>query len=180
MTPGLLECDTAGLGTQRLAQLLDLFRACWADGGFSTDDLAHALGGRHFLVEADGRVVSHASVVPRTLWLDDAIVQAGYVEAVATHPSRRREGLASRLVSAANAHIEAHYELGVLSTSAHALYERLGWRRWAGETWVREGDGTLTRTVDEDDGIMVLATARTAGLALDGRLACERRPGDAW
>ena len=36
-------------------------------GDFDDDDWAHALGGTHALVEADGAVVAHASVVPRVL-----------------------------------------------------------------------------------------------------------------
>jgi len=181
--PAFRECATDDLGAARLAQLLDLCRACWPDGEFTTDDLDHALGGRHFLAEADGRVVSHVAVVPRTLEVDGRPVRAGYVEAVATLPRVRQQGLATRLMTDAGRHIEAAYELGALSTDRPSFYERLGWRRWAGETWVRERDGVLTRTADEDAGIMVLATPLTSitpPLTLREQLTCASRPGDVW
>jgi aminoglycoside 2'-N-acetyltransferase I len=176
----LRECGSDDLGAGELAQLMDLFRKSWPDGDFSDDDAAHSFGGRHFLAEVDGRIASHASVVPRTLRLDGRPLRAGYVEAVATLPRFRRQGLASTLMAAANAHIHATYELGALSTGEHRLYERAGWRRWAGETWVRERDGTMTRTPDDDDGLMVLLTPQSPSMTLREALACEWRPGDAW
>jgi aminoglycoside 2'-N-acetyltransferase I len=178
--PAFRESGTDELGIAALAQILDLCRACWPDGEFTADDFDHALGGRHFLAEFEGRVVSHACVVPRVLEVDGRQFQTGYVEAVATLPRLRRQGLASRLMAAANLHIQAAYELGALSTGEPGFYERLGWRRWAGETWARERGGSLTRTSDEDDGIMVVATPRTPALRLTERLTCEWRPGDVW
>jgi aminoglycoside 2'-N-acetyltransferase I len=178
--PGVRECATDELGPATLAQILDLCTACWPDGDFSTDDLEHALGGRHFLAEADGRVISHVAVVPRTLLLADRPLRAGYVEAVATLPRFQRQGLASRLMATATQHIKADYDLGALSTDRHRFYEHLGWRRWAGATWVREPDGTMTRTDDEDEGIMVLPTPRTPAFTEAQRLTCDRRPGDVW
>lgn len=180
VTVAVRACGSDELGASVLAQLVDLFRAAWPDGDFSEEDNAHAFGGRHFLAEVDGRVVSHACVVPRTLWLDGRPLQTGYVEAVATLPRFRRQGLATRLMAMANDHIAAGYEFGALSTGEHPLYERVGWQRWAGATWVREPDGTLTRTEDDDDGVMVLPTTRTPALSLREDLACEWRPGDVW
>jgi aminoglycoside 2'-N-acetyltransferase I len=174
------ESQTYELGPAVLAQILDLCRACWPDGGFTEDDLDHALGGRHFLAEVDGRVVSHAAVVPRMLEVGARPLRAGYVEAVATLPRFQGQGLASRLVVAADEHIRHGYELGALSTGEHALYERLGWRRWSGETWVRGLDGALSRTADDDDGVMVLVTRATPSLDLSERLTCGWRRGDVW
>lgn len=169
------------LGPVVLAQLLDLGHACWPDGDFTTQDLDHAMGGRHFLAEAGGRVVAHAAVVPRVLVVGGRSVRAGYVEAVATLPSFQGQGIASRLMAAANAQIAATYELGVLSTSRHAFYGRVGWQRWRGPTYVREPDGALIRTADEDDGIMWLRTPATPpGLSGHEPITCPWRPGDAW
>lgn len=67
----------------------------------------------------------------------------------------------------------------MLSTSAHAFYEALGWERWQGPTYVRDGE-TVVRTEDEDDGIMVLRNGPSAGLDLAQALTCDARPGDDW
>jgi aminoglycoside 2'-N-acetyltransferase I len=173
-------CATDELGAAGLAQLLDLGHACWSDGDFTADDLDHALGGRHFLAEADGRLIAHASVVPRRLEMGGRPLRTGYVEAVATLPQFQRQGIASRLVAAASAYIAATYELGALSTGEHRFYERLGWRCWLGETWVRERDGALARTAGDDAGMMVLPTPTGPRLTLTGPLTCEWRPGDVW
>jgi len=170
---------TPELAPADLAQLLDLFAACWPDGDFSTDDIAHAMGGRHWLAEARGGIIGHASVVPRLLEADGVPVPTGYVEAVATHPDWRHRGIASRLMTAANAHIVETYEVGALSTDLHLVYARVGWETWHGPTFVRT-DAGLVRTEDDDDGIMVLRTPRTRPLTGAESLSCEWRAGDAW
>lgn len=144
------------------------------------DDFRHAEGGLHFFIEEDGVVVSHGSVVPRALEADGRALHTGYVEAVATVPSHWRRGLASAVMVAATAHIEAEYELGALSTGAQPFYERFGWVTWRGATFVRAYD-ELRRTADEDGGVMVLVTARTPAVVhLAMPLSCEWREGDVW
>ena len=75
--------------------------------------------------------------------------------------------------------LEAEFELGALSTTRHGFYERLGWQRWRGPTFVRHGAVTV-RTEDEDDGIMVLLYGTTASLDLALPISCETRSGDDW
>lgn len=171
LTPDLTAAD--------LAELLDLLQACWPEGDFTADDAAHAMGGLHWLAEVRGRIVGHASVVPRTLEVDGVPMSTGYVEAVATHPDCRRRGVASRLMALASRHIAETFELGALSTDIHPVYERVGWERWRGPTYVRTPAGPM-RTPDEDEGIMILRTRRTPSLAGTEALSCEWRAGDAW
>lgn len=175
------EALSAELATATIAQLLDLGHACWPAGDFTQDDVEHALGGRHYLAEAGGRLIAHASVVPRLLDVGGRTVRAGYLEAVATLPSHQHRGIATRLVRAADAHLVERYELGALATSRPGFYERLGWRRWRGETWVIGLDGQRLRTPDEDDWIMWLPTGTTPPeVRGDEALACRWRPGDVW
>jgi aminoglycoside 2'-N-acetyltransferase I len=167
------------LSAAELSQLMDLFSACWPAAGFSADDLDHAVGGVHWVAEVDGLLVGHASVVERLLEVDGRPMRTGYLEAMATLPAWRGRGIATRLLGVADEHIRAGFELGALSTGAHGLYERLGWERWRGPTFVRTADGQV-RTQDEDDGIMILRTPRTPRLTLAEALSCEWRAGDAW
>lgn len=159
-------------------QLRALMSAAF-DGDFDEHDWGHALGGTHLLVRIDGLVVAHASVVPRALDVDGVPVRTGYVEAVATLPSHQRQGYGTAVMTAASDLVRAEYELGALSTGSPGFYERLGWERWAGESWVREG-ARLRRTPEDDDGILVLRTPASAHLPLTGAIACEARPGDDW
>jgi len=147
---------------------------------FSEEDWDHALGGLHLVVEVDGTVASHASVVPRELHASGRPLRAGYVEAVATLPELRNRGLGSATMTAANDHIRSAYELGALGTGRISFYERLGWERWRGPLFVRTATGER-RTPDEDGYVFVLRTPSTpADLDLDGPLACDWRPGDVW
>lgn len=171
---------TPDLGAAGLAQLLDLFAAAWPDGDFSPDDAAHALGGTHWLAEADGRIVGHAAVVERALDADGRRLRAGYVEAVATLPAWRGRGVASRLMEAAADHVRAMFEIGVLSTGIAGFYERLGWVAWLGPTVVRVPGGPDLVARAGEEGIMVLVTPSTPALTLRETLGCEERPGDAW
>lgn len=159
----------------QLRSLLDLA----FDGDFSDDDWGHALGGIHVLAVDDGCLVAHASAVPRLLEVDGRPIRTGYVEAVATRPDRRMRGLGSQVMSEIGEVVRSRYEMGALSTGRRSFYERLGWERWRGPTFVREGDG-LRRTSDEDGGLLVLRVGPGVGVDLDAPISCEARAGDDW
>ena len=74
------------LHAEEVAALRDLFEQAWRnkDSEFSEEDLMHAFGGTHFIVEREGRIVSHGSVIARELHTGDLRLTTGYVEAVAT------------------------------------------------------------------------------------------------
>ncbi len=69
--------------------------------------------------------------------------------------------------------------MGALSTSKQRFYERLGWERWLGPTFVRRGGGVV-RTPDEDDGIMVLRFGASREVDRTAAISCEARSGDDW
>jgi aminoglycoside 2'-N-acetyltransferase I len=150
------------------------------DGDFSDDDWAHALGGSHALIVDGDAVIAHASVVPRILDAGGLTLRAGYLEAAAVLPALQRTGLGTAVLRALMPVIERDYDVGALSSGEWPFYERLGWERWRGPTWVRHADGRRERTPDDDDGVMILRTPRTPSLDLSASLACEARPGDAW
>jgi aminoglycoside 2'-N-acetyltransferase I len=150
------------------------------EGDFSDDDWAHALGGWHAVLRDDGAIVAHASVVERHLLVGNRACRAGYVEAVAVMPSRQRQGLGTAVMAALGEIIHARFELGVLSSGEWGFYERLGWERWQGPTYVRLVGGSTVRSPGEDDGVMVLRGATNLDLDSTSAMTCEERAGDSW
>lgn len=146
---------------------------------FTEDDWVHSVGGRHFILELDGEIVAHASVVERELRVDGRPVRTGYVEAVAVAPARQAIGLGSRLMEAVNDDIGQRFELGALGTGRHSFYERLGWRTWTGPSSVR-APGRDQATPEDDGYILVLPTPTSPPLDLAATISCDWRPGDVW
>jgi aminoglycoside 2'-N-acetyltransferase I len=173
--------STDALRSAEIGDLKDLLHAAWADDphGFTELDWEHATGGVHFMLEAEGRIVSHAAVVERELHSVDHRLSTGYVEAVATRPERRGRGHASAVMREVNQYIDRTFRLGALATGLHDFYERLGWRTWRGPTFVRAQSGLL-RTPDEDGLVRVRLTPTSPDLDLSAPISCEWRPGDAW
>ena len=146
---------------------------------FSDDDWDHTLGGWHVVVLDAGTLVSHAAVVLRALEFGGRPLRTGYVEGVATAPGRQGQGLASLAMAHLAPILRSRFEVGALSTGRHTFYERLGWQRWRGPAFVRQG-GELIRTPDEDDGLMVLRFGPSRDLDLAATITCEARSGDDW
>lgn len=170
---------TSELIAADLTDLRTLFAAAWPGGRFDEHDFDHAMGGRHWLVEQDGRIVSHVSVVERALYVGGQRLRAGYLEAVATLPDHERRGHGTAVVQAAAEFVKQAFELGALSTGRPPFYERLGWVRWLGPTFVRTSSG-LVSTDGDHGGILVLRTPASPALDLTAPISCDWRPGDAW
>jgi aminoglycoside 2'-N-acetyltransferase I len=124
-------------------------------------------------------LIAHAAVVQRQLVHGDVPIRTGYVEAVAVRENRRGRGHGRAVMTEAERVIAAAYDLGALSTGLQGYYERAGWIRWLGPTYVLEPGG-LTRTEDDDGGVFVLRTPTSPEFDLTGPLACDWRSGDVW
>ena len=111
---------------------------------FTEADWDHSVGGVHFVLDDEGQIVSHASVVERELHLAGQPFRTGYVEAVATRPDRQGEGFGTTVMRDATAYVRETFELGALGTGEQGFYERLGWTIWAGPSSVRTDDGRAT------------------------------------
>lgn len=183
MPPGdrVRSLPTGDLTAEEIVQLRDLLWAAFPEGeeGFTEDDWQHGLGGRHFLIERDGLIVSHASVVERELDIGEIGLRTGYVESVATNPAMQRQGFGTAVMRDATSYIADTFELGALGTGEHTFYERLGWQTWRGPAYVRTRHGP-ERTPDEEGFIMILRTSRTPALDEDAAISCDWRPGDVW
>ena len=169
---------TADLDDAELAAVRDLLDAAF-DGDFADADFAHALGGVHALVRDEGRLVGHGSVVRRQLRHGGRLLRAGYVEAVAVAPDRRRQGIAAAVMDALETVIRADHDLGALSASEEGagLYAARGWLLWEGPTSVLAPEG-IRRTPEDDGSVFVLP----GPVPLDprGELTCDWRDGDVW
>jgi aminoglycoside 2'-N-acetyltransferase I len=169
---------TVELAPERRREIRALLDCAFA-GEFADTDWQNALGGRHVTLVDPTGVVAHAAVVPRVLEVAGRPFRTGYVEAVATAPERRDAGLGSLVMVQIDEIIRREFELGALSTGRHRFYERLGWERWQGPTFVRDG-ARLVRTEEEDDGVMVLRFGPSAAIDLAAPITCTPRPGDDW
>jgi aminoglycoside 2'-N-acetyltransferase I len=165
--------------TAAIRELLSVAFGDDEDERFDEDDWRHAVGGTHVLLELDGELVGHASVVERDIHVAGQPLRTGYVEAVATAPGRQGLGLGTLLMVEVGRLIEERYELGALGTGRHAFYERLGWCMWRGPSSVRTPDGER-RTQDEDGYILVLPTPTGPLIDLAAPISCDWRPGDVW
>lgn len=155
----------------------------WAQAfdDFTSDDADHAYGGVHVLMRAPGEaVVAHASAVPRTITFGGQPLTAGYVEGVAVVPRRQGLGLGAEMMARLGDLVRERWDVGVLGTGELGFYEKLGWERWRGPSYVLGADGARRRSADEDGSLMVLRFGASTGLDLGRPIMCEDRPGDAW
>lgn len=179
------------MSSLRLARSAELAPADWdaltalcqAAFNESWDGVWASIGpGIHVIAaEADGSLLAHAAIVDRPLYVGDDTLRAGYVEAVAVLPERQGSGLGTQVMTEINRLVDEGYQVGALSTGRPGFYERLGWVRWRGPSWVRHPDGRRERSPEEDDGIMARRTPSTPE-PFDPTLpiAVDWRPGDVW
>ena len=173
------EVSTHELRPREISAIRGLLDAAFGAGGYGDDDWSNALGGRHFLLDDEGVILAHAAVVERELETAGRRLATGYVEAVATLPSRQGRGYGSRLMGAVEEHVVRGFRLGALSSAGTTLYARRGWLPWLGETYVRT-DAGLVRTPDDDDALYVRLTPTSPELEVSAPIICPWRPGDPW
>ena len=179
MSVTVRRASTHELRPTELTALRRMTSAAWEEGDFTDLDWEHGTGGIHVVVEEAGEILSHGSVVERTLEIDGVAVRTGYVEAVATWPRHQRRGYATLVMHEIGEIIRGEYALGGLSTPVPRFYERLGWELWKGPTFLRTAAG-LERTADDDGGIMILRTPTSPLFDVSSDLSCEWRSGDVW
>lgn len=86
------------------------------------------------------------------------MLRTAFVEAVATAPEHQGKGFASAVLRELATHITS-YDLGALSPSEAAFYERLGWELWRGPLGIRTEHG-LKPTPGEEAMILRLPRRR--------------------
>ena len=132
----------------------------------------------HLLGWQGDELVTHALWVERRLELGGHTLSSAYVEGVCTHPAHERQGHGTALMQRLAAEIQG-YAIGGLATGSFGFYERLGWRRWLGDGFVRHEDGALAPC--PQDCLMILPTPHTPDVGERGPVAIEWRPEiDVW
>lgn len=159
------------------AEILALCEAAYAEP--LAQEFRNVGPGLHLLAFDGDALVAHTMLVDRMLVAGDGtLLRTGYVELVATHQAHQRKGHATALLRAL-VPLLADHDVGALSPSDPAFYERLGWELWRGPLSVRTATGA--ELSDSEEQVMVLRVPRPPmTLDLDAPLSVEWRPGDAW
>jgi aminoglycoside 2'-N-acetyltransferase I len=145
---------------------------------FSDEDNDHANGGIRVIAVDGDQIVGHAAVVARTITIASTPHTVGYVEGVAVIPHRQGQGIGAEMMRRITTLCGDTYQISMLSTGEHDFYAKFGWQRVLGESYV-DNHGTITRTADEDEGLMIytqLTHLNQPGVAF----VCDWRSGDVW
>lgn len=174
--------QTDELDPERLAELTRLCEAAFHEPFASAWERVGP--GLHVMAEAGGRVVAHAMIIDRRIYLGheaDIAIDVGYVEHVASLPEVQGQGHGAAAMRRVGEIIVQEYALGALATGSNAFYARLGWETWMGPTSVRMPDGERVRSPKEDGHVMILRTPRTpADLTLLEPISIDWRPEEPW
>ena len=127
----------------------------------------------HLLGWQGAELVAHALWVERRLEIGGHVLHTAYVEGVCTHPAHDRRGYGTAIMRRVAAEIQG-YAIGALATGSFGFYERLAWRRWVGDGFMRQEDGTLAPC--PQDCLMILPTPHTPDIGENGPVAVEWRP----
>jgi aminoglycoside 2'-N-acetyltransferase I len=148
-------------------------------GEMTDADWEHALGGIHAFAWEEDRLIGHASVIQRRLWLGGRALRTGYVEGVGVHAEHRRRGVASALLDELEHVIRGAYDLGALGTTdmARPFYEGRGWQLWQGPSSALTPRG-IERTPEDDGGVYVLPVS--VELDLTSEITADWRDADVW
>lgn len=144
------------------------------------DDAAwgHCLGGNHFFLRYGGRLVSHVSLVPRLFEQGGQQLRGVYGESMATVPELQGKGIGSIVAAMATADVLLHYEIGAFAASKYHFYERLGWRKWSGPTFVMTSAGREPAAPGRGAVMALLPVG--SKVDPNGDLTTDWRNGDIW
>ncbi len=158
-------------------ELQELLHLCERAYGEALSSYLEALSGSHLLGREGGRLICHGMWVTRWLQVGTGpLLRTAYVELVATEPSEQGRGLASTLMRAMPPHW-GEYQLAALCPAPTSLYERLGWKDWAGPLAVRQEDACW---LTPEERALILPLANTPPLDRRGTLSVEWRPIEVW
>ena len=148
------------------------------DQEFSDEDNDHACGGTRIIAVDGDQIVGHAALVDRTITIAGTPYTVGYVEGVAVMPSHQGHGIGAQIMRQITDMAQRDFVISMLSTGEYDFYAKFSWQRFVGMSYV-DNHGTIERTADEDEGLMVL-TALTHLNQPGVAWVCDWRSGDVW
>ncbi|MBO1330799.1 GNAT family N-acetyltransferase [Streptomyces sp. VRA16 Mangrove soil] len=168
---------TDQLTPAELAELRAMLVECFGPR-YDERSWQHCLGGLHYLLRYEDRLVSHGALVPRRFRQGGQDLDGVYGESMATLPALRHRGLGSVVVSMATAEIRLHHTIGVFAAGKYEFYERLGWRKWRGPTYVETAQGP--RPAAPARGAVMFRLPQHSTIDPDADLTTDWRDGDIW
>ncbi|OGS92279.1 MAG: hypothetical protein A2Z95_01380 [Gallionellales bacterium GWA2_60_18] len=126
----------------------------------------------NIIICTDGEVIASALAIRQFDWREgNEIFKGAMIGAVYTHPARRGEGLASRLLEAAAIQLrEEKVDFGVLWTGQPSFYARLGWV--SADCSVLGEIEPNNAILEPPDGVALLPIATSAHQLEDIRQRC--------
>ncbi|BBC38366.1 hypothetical protein SGFS_096600 [Streptomyces graminofaciens] len=168
---------TEELGKGGRAELRTMLEGCFGER-YGDTAWQHCLGGIHYLLRYRGELAAHGSLVPRWFKQGNVALRGMYGESMATVPHLRHRGLGSIVVAMATAEIRLHHEIGVFAASKYEFYERQGWQKWRGPTFVRTDEETLPAAPAR--GAVMFRLPVDSSVNPDADLTTDWRDGDIW
>ncbi|MFI6940230.1 GNAT family N-acetyltransferase [Streptomyces sp. NPDC050418] len=175
---------TSTLSDEEREELLGMLREAFGPGRdgaphrYDETSWQHCQGGTHFLLRHEGRLASHAALVPRTVEQGGLQWRCAYGESMATLPDLRHLGLGTCLLALASQEVKNAYDIGAFGASKYGYYGRMGWERWPGRTFHLK-DGKRAESCANGGDVMYLLPDHSA-IDPNGELTIDWREGDIW
>ncbi|MEW2115280.1 GNAT family N-acetyltransferase [Streptomyces sp. NPDC005474] len=169
---------TEQLSKQERHDLRTMLEKVFGRSRYTDESWEHCLGGVHYLLRYGDTLVAHGALVPRYLRQGDRVLRGVYGESMATLYDWRELGFGSIIVAMATANVRNNYDIGVFAASKYAFYERLGWEKWRGPTFIETEHGIEPRGPAR--GAVMFRLPKHSTIDPDAELVTDMRKGDPW
>jgi aminoglycoside 2'-N-acetyltransferase I len=169
---------TEQLGEEELGELKAMLTSVFGEERYTEEAWEHCLGGVHYLLRYGDQLVAHGALVPRDLRQGGKVLHGVYGESMATLKDWRRRGFGSVIVAMATAEIRRNYDIGVFAASKYEFYQRLGWQKWRGPTFVETEHGIEAKGPER--GAVMFRLPDNSDVDPDADLTTLSRSGDDW
>jgi aminoglycoside 2'-N-acetyltransferase I len=122
---------------------------------------------RVVLLDDAGNIVASAGLISRTASLDNAPVRIGGIGGVMVSPAHQRQGLGRIVMEAVHECLRSDHgvQFGLLFCEPHntGFYESVGWRRFEGEVFAEQPNGSVRYDIMPTMTLSVATNAPRSG-----------------